>query len=139
MKFVFDDGGRAAAGYKGFASDCCCRSIAIGTGKPYQEVYETLNRYAQLEKRVKGRSHSRTGVKRETWQRYLEDLGWTWVPTMKFGTGCKVHVKAEELPSGTLILRLSKHFTTVIDGVLHDTFDCSRNETRCVYGYFCKR
>jgi len=24
----------------------------------------------------------------------------------------------------------------VIDGVLHDTHDCSRDGTRCVYGYW---
>lgn len=24
----------------------------------------------------------------------------------------------------------------VVDGVLHDTFDCSRGGTRCVYGYY---
>jgi hypothetical protein len=24
----------------------------------------------------------------------------------------------------------------VIDGVIHDTHDCSRNGTRCVYGYY---
>jgi hypothetical protein len=35
MKFVFNDGGRAAAGYKGLAGDCLIRSIAILTGKPY--------------------------------------------------------------------------------------------------------
>jgi hypothetical protein len=41
-KFVMDDGGRAAAGYKGQTGDCVCRSIAIATGKPYQEVYDAL-------------------------------------------------------------------------------------------------
>jgi len=24
----------------------------------------------------------------------------------------------------------------VIDGVLHDAYDCSREGTRCVYGYY---
>ena len=43
MDFVFHDGGRAAAGYKGKTGDCVARSIAIATGKPYQEVYEALN------------------------------------------------------------------------------------------------
>lgn len=37
MDFVFHDGGRAAAGYKGKTGDCVTRSIAIATGKPYQE------------------------------------------------------------------------------------------------------
>src|SRR5262245_46562233 len=29
--FVYDDGGRAAAGFKGKAGDCVCRAIALAT------------------------------------------------------------------------------------------------------------
>jgi hypothetical protein len=39
---------------------------------------------------------------------------------------------------GTLIVSCSKHITVVKDKVLHDTYDCSRNGTRCVYGYWMK-
>ena len=31
MRFVYDDGGRKAAGYKGDTSDCTVRAIAIAT------------------------------------------------------------------------------------------------------------
>ena len=37
-----DDGGRAAAGYKGYAGDCVIRSIAIVTKLPYQQIYNDL-------------------------------------------------------------------------------------------------
>ena len=57
---------------------------------------------------------------------------------MFVGQGCKVHLKKEELPMGTLIVSCSKHLTVVINGVLNDVFDCSRNGTRCVYGYWTK-
>jgi hypothetical protein len=40
--FIFNDGGRAEAGYKGQTGDCVCRSICIVTGKPYDEVYQAL-------------------------------------------------------------------------------------------------
>jgi len=40
--WVFDDGGRKKSGYKGFAGDCVCRSIAIATKLPYKEVYDRL-------------------------------------------------------------------------------------------------
>ena len=43
MDFVFHDGGRAAAGYKGMTGDCVARSIAIATGKTYLEVYDALD------------------------------------------------------------------------------------------------
>ena len=42
MEFIYNDGGRAAAGFKGSAGDCVTRSIAIAAGKPYQEVYDAL-------------------------------------------------------------------------------------------------
>ena len=139
MEWQYNDGGRADAGYKGRTGDCVCRAIAIATETPYQEVYDKLNELGKKErtgKRKKDKSHARTGVYKQTIRKYMESIGWKWVPTMLIGQGCKVHVKASELPKGRLVLSLSKHSTAVIDGVLHDTYDCSRNETRCVYGYY---
>jgi hypothetical protein len=141
MKFICHDGGRAAAGYKGKTGDCVTRSIAIATGKPYQEVYDALNGFAQTErtsKRKKRRSSSRTGVYRQTYQRYLESLGWRWTSTMSIGSGCQFHLQASELPAGPLIVKVSRHLTAVIDGVLYDTHDSSRGGRRCVYGYFSR-
>jgi hypothetical protein len=139
MRFVFNDGGRAAAGYVGRAGDCVTRAIAIATGKPYGEVYAALNTLGASEhigKRKTKKSKSGSGVFRLTYQRYLEALGWRWTPTMSIGSGCTTHLRSSELPQGVLIARVSRHLTAVIDGVLHDTHDCSRGGTRCVYGYF---
>ena len=165
MRFLFDDGGRGEAGYKGMASDCVCRSIAIATGKPYQEVYEQLNALGANErtgKRKRGKSSARTGVYKPTIRKYMESLGWEWVPTMFVGQGCKVHLHDGELPMGRLVVSVSKHLTAVIDGVIHDTHDPQREiavferdfgqelkpnqgrningvftmQRRCVYGYF---
>jgi hypothetical protein len=139
MDFVHDDGGREAAGFKGKTGDCVCRSIAIITGKPYLEVYDDLNALGATErksKRRRGKSSARAGVHIPTMRRYLERLGYTWVPTMAIGKGCTVHLRPDELPKGRLILSVSRHMTAVIHGVLHDTHDCSRDGTRCVYGYF---
>lgn len=139
ITFQFNDGGREAAGYKGTTGDCCTRAIAIATEKSYQEVYDGINQMAEREhlgKRKKGISNARTGVYTATFRRYMESLGWRWVTCMTIGSGCKVHLKASELPSGRLVVRVSRHYTAVIDGVINDTHDCSRNGTRCVYGYF---
>jgi len=57
---------------------------------------------------------------------------------MAIGQGCKVHLRAEELPPGRLVVQVSKHVTAVIDGVIYDTHDCSRGGTRCVYGLWRK-
>lgn len=141
MPYVFNDGGRAAAGYKGRAGDCACRAISIATGLPYKEVYDALNETATAEritKRRRKRSDSRTGVRKDTIRRYLKSLGWRWVPTMFIGQGCTVHLRVDELPAGRLIVQASRLLTAVIDGVIQDTHDCSRAGTRCVYGYYVK-
>jgi len=140
--FQFNDGGREKAGFKGSTGDCFCRAIAIATELPYQEVYDLINSKSKSErkgKRKRGKSSARTGVYKQTIHKIMDNLGWEWTPTMFIGKGCKVHLKAEELPMGRLIVNVSKHITCVIDGVVNDTYDCSRNGTRCVYGYFIKK
>lgn len=142
MKFVYDDGGRAKAGYQGSAGDCVVRSIAIATGLPYQKVYDDLNELCKphndkrKKKGKKGMSSAREGVARPIYEKYLLNLGWKWQPTMFIGQGCKVHLKEDELPKGRLIVNVSKHMLCVIDGVIHDTYKEDRDGTRCVYGYF---
>jgi hypothetical protein len=137
--FHFNDGGRLAAGYKGKAGDCVVRAIAIATGCPYQQIYDMVNRAAVHErtgKRKRGTSNARTGVYKTSIKRVMKSLGWVWTPTMQIGSGCTVHLRAGELPPGRLVVSVSKHLTAVIDGVIHDTHDCSRRGTRCVYGYW---
>lgn len=139
MMFVYDDGGRADAGYRGAAGDCVTRAVAIATETPYRDVYDALNTYAQRERPRRGRrSSSRTGVNGRTLRRYLADKGWAWTPTMQIGSGCTTHLRADELPSGRLIVSLSGHVTAIIDGVVHDTYLDDRDGTRCVYGYWTR-
>jgi hypothetical protein len=138
---VYNDGGRAAAGYRGDAGDCVTRAIAIATEQPYQLVYDALNTLAKGERRSRrrrSRSSARDGVHKPTYARYLKSVGWKWTPTMQIGSGCKVHLDARELPKGRLIVSVSKHLVAVIDGAIHDTHDPSREGTRCVYGYWQK-
>lgn len=73
---------------------------------------------------------------RKWFKDYMKQLGFEWVPCMGIGTGCKVHLKWDELPHGNLVCALSGHYTAVIDLVLNDIYDCSRGGTRCVYGYY---
>ena len=141
MQFQYNDGGREDAGYKGDTGDCVTRAIAIATGMPYQEIYDLVNSYGKNERRSKNRkskSSARTGVHKPTTRKILADLGWVWTPTMQIGQGCKVHMRADELPKGRIIVKLSKHIAAVIDGVLHDNHDWTRDGTRCVYGYWIK-
>lgn len=134
--YVKDDGGREAAGFRGPARDCAARAYAIASGRPYAEVYDELNAIGQTERRAVKKSGARTGVHAATMRRFMEGKGWRWTPTMGIGTGCKVHIRASELPSGRLILSLSRHYAAFIDGTLRDTYDSSRGGMRCVYGYW---
>src|SRR5580704_7544225 len=137
--FRYHDGGRVAAGYRGMTGDCVVRSIAIATGLPYQHIYDMVNRASTRERtgtRKRGISNARTGVYKSTIHRVMKELGWVWTPTMQIGSGCKVHLHPSELPSGHLIISVSKHLTAMIDGIIYDTHDCSRRGKRCVYGYW---
>lgn len=143
MTWAFDDGGREAAGFKGRTEDCVTRAIAIATGQPYREVYDHLH-HAMKEARKRkppgshGSTSPRNGVPRTVYEPYLLGLGFTWLPLVGIGTGCKVHLDTDELaPFGdVLIARCSRHVVAVIGGVIRDTFDPSREGTRCVYGVY---
>lgn len=173
MEYVFNDGGRKAAGFKGTTGDCVTRAIAIATGQDYQTVYDALSDGCKNERKPKRgteKRSARNGVRtsRKWFKDYMTSIGWKWTPTMRIGTGCTVHLDENELPAGRLIVAVSKHYTTVIDGVIHDAFDPSeRGSTiyphntpveampkgvyllengngwayspkRCVYGYWSK-
>lgn len=138
MKFVYSDGGRSRYFKAENVGDCVCRAICNATGMDYKEVYDGLNREAKKERRTRGRSSARDGMHKASRKRYIESLGWVWHPTMQVGGGCKVHLREDELPGGTLIVSVSRHLTCVKDGVLYDTYDCSRDGTRCVYGYYTR-
>jgi len=135
----YADGGRKAAGFTGSTGDCVTRAIAIATELPYLQVYDAINhRIKAARKGSRGaRGSARTGVSRQVYERYLtQELGWRWTPTMAIGSGTTVHLRASELPPGRIIARCSKHLCAVIDGVIYDTDDPSRDGSRCVYGVY---
>lgn len=142
LKFQYHDGGRLQAGYKGKAGDCVTRAIAIVAELPYQQVYDMVNEFSLTEKtgkRKRGVSNARTGVYKDTIKKVMLSLGFEWIPTMHIGQGCKVHLRADELPTGRILVNVSKHSVAVIDHILHDTYDCTRGGNRCVYGYYQKK
>ena len=140
MEFIYNDGGRSNY-FKGTAGDCFTRAVCNATGMDYKEVYDLVNEYGKKE-RIGKRKHSvskaRDGVYSTTARKIMADLGWLWKPTMQIGSGCTTHLSADELPSGTIICLVSRHYTCVKDGVVYDTYDCTRDENRCVYGYWYK-
>jgi len=133
--WVYSDGGRSAYFTGKKVGDCVTRAVAIASGMDYKKVYNT---FAKLEAN-RGRSRSaKNGVRTQTkaFKDQMREWGFEWVATMFIGSGCQVHLKADELPKGRLVCMLSRHAAAVIDGVVNDTYDCSRNGSRCVYGYW---
>lgn len=149
LGFCINDGGRELAGFKGGAGDCVVRAVAIAAQIPYLQVYEDLReanlsyadqRHDKLARRLNAQGASpRNGNHRNVFHSYILSHGFDWIPTMKVGAGCQVHLLANELPMGRLIVRVSKHLTAVIDGVIQDTHNPSRGGKRCVYGYYIQR
>lgn len=144
MKFQYNDGGSIHA--RG-AGNCVARAIAIAASMDYAEVCVLIENEAIYERRsrsrtrsgnYKPRSSARNGVytTRKWFKELMARLGFRWVPTMQIGSGCTVHLRDGELPEGRIIATVSKHWTAVINGVINDTHDPSRDGTRCVYGYW---
>jgi hypothetical protein len=125
------------------------RAIAIATGTDYRSVYDEMAQrtktwlaVSRARRRLTRTGRLRTasprnGVFRDVYRPYLTQAqGWAWTPTMGIGTGTTVHLAVGELPDGPVIAKVSRHLCAVIDGVVHDTYDPTREGTRCVYGYF---
>ena len=131
MELIYSDGGRKEAGFKGEARDCVCRAISIALERPYKEVYALINKRA-------GKAVARTGVQKTLYHNLLtKELGWEWIPTAFIGVGCTMHMNKSELPNiPRMIVRLSKHLAAVVNGQVHDTFDCTGGGRRCVYGLY---
>jgi len=147
MEYVYNDGGRVEAGFKGKSGDCVVRAIAIAAELPYMRVYKDLrkinsdfaNGRSRTAKKIQTTGPTpRNGNYKDAYHNYVLSLGFKWVSAMSVGSGCKVHLTDGELPNARVIARLSRHLCAVVDGVINDTYDPSRKGTRCVYGYYVR-
>lgn len=148
IEWVYDDGGRAQAGFQGETRDCVTRAIAIASGRDYRMVYDELHQATLQSKAAMRRlglmykqnarkqASPRNGVLPTVYKPYLAEHGWIWTPTMQIGSNDRLHLRTGVLPDGVFIVRLSKHITTLVDGVLHDTHDCSWSGQRLIYGHW---
>ena len=110
------------------------RAIAIATEQKFEDVQAEITRMLKHTAKWRNGKPKRAVACYE----YLAKQGWHWTTTMTIGSGCKVHLTADELPVGRLIVKISKRLVAVIDGTIHDTTDPSRDGKRCVYGYWSK-
>jgi len=131
MDFVWNDGGRSASGFVGMTGDCVTRSIAIATGTAYRVVYDSLG--------LASEKSPRNGIQTTFAEQYLADQHWVRVD------GQDSSFFPVLLPKGVVIVHLvsesqrSQHFCTLIDQVVHDTWNPTEEERYRVRSYWiCK-
>ena len=113
-----------------YAGDCVTRAITLAEGIDYILIYKELSR------RMKawGRSGANNGVYDTIWRPMLQEAGYEQVKPHD-AQGYRYHrvpLASAELPAkGTVVVRVSRrngrrhghHLFTVIDGVIHDSFN----------------
>ena len=131
MKWVYDTGGREKY-YKALnVGDCVVRAIAIANQMDYKETYNLVKKY-------NGGETPRNGVYKIVYGRLLRDLGWKYISCCEDGHD-EVFLRTGQLPEqGVIICRLARHAVTIIDGVIHDTYNSYGDGNRRVYGYWEK-
>lgn len=115
MELVWNDGGRAAAGFVGTAGDCVVRAIAIATNEDYRAVYDALGEAALVT--------PRNGVSAVVFSPYLAKRGWR-------SQAIAASQRPTSLPHGVVLVRFEHeeprrrgHVCCVIDQVVHDTWN----------------
>lgn len=131
--YVFDDGGREAAGYRGLAGDCVARALAILTGGDYREIYREL---AAANKKAGEKRSARNGVHRDVYAPVFEARGLVKVP---FTSGPRPTLTEAHRTHGNLIFSTARHVAAIVDGCLRDTWDGRTYEMPDQAGYDSKR
>jgi hypothetical protein len=128
--WIYNDGGRAEAGYKSTAADCVVRAVAIVMEIPYKVIYEDLRHFLSS----RGAPSPRNGVSHDHVNRYLGQLGFRY----KEIRSEHVTLHRDELPKDKVIADLPSHVSAVIDGVVNDTFDPNHKKHQRLLGYWIK-
>ena len=124
MDFVWNDGGRSACGFVGTTGDCVARAIAVATGRHYRDVYDELGK--------RSLKSPRNGVPVDVANAYLDARDWQSKSVTK-----DMRFVPQLLPKGVVIAYLTDtrgkqgHICTVIDHVIHDTWNAT--EDGCYY------
>lgn len=114
--FHHNDGGREASGRKGTAGDCVARSLAIATGRSYDECYSAL---ASAMKKAGHPKSARNGIPRTVSTKVFKEFGLTKISLPK----AKPTLTEAHEQYGTCIAKTTKHMMALRDGYLQDIYD----------------
>jgi hypothetical protein len=140
VQFVYDDGGRSAAGLLGVVGDCAVRAVAIVCELPYATVRQAFIREMYRDEfcRRWNLAEPDGGVPPHITDGCLRELGWRF-------TLNEAHLTMHDLPPGRFLLdfreALTKpgaegHIAALVDGELRDIVD---NTDSHMWGWWSTR
>ena len=103
-----------------FVNDCVVRAIATAEHITWDEAYDKLSDLAQREGTLLDDSRFVENYLDNTYERvshYAKTVG-------EF---------AGEYPVGTYLVTMPEHITVVVNGTVHDIFDCRQKEMWCAW------
>ncbi len=115
--------------YNRLVDDCVKRSVTLTTGISYKEVKKGLNEHKKI---TGAKAFNEKGNPRS----YMENvLGFPRVIAQKKadGTCDTVEEFAKAHPKGRYVVSVSGHWTVCIDGIIYDTWDCSKESVLSYY------
>ena len=127
--YRYDDGGRAAAGFKGHTGDCVVRAIAILTGIPYLDVYRRMAaamKQAGYSASGDGyRQRPREALKPRLPVRKIQNFVKTsyGLRRVNLGLGSRPTYTETWRLHGDCLAGTAKHISAIVDHTLRDTFD----------------
>ncbi len=104
--------------------DCVIRSISVASETDYREVRRALNKHKKLTGANSFNSNRNPN-------RYVEDV----LCGEKIVFKKKMIAKefCEKFPSGSYILDMDEHWSSVVNGIVYDTWDCSSETVNFAY------
>ena len=112
MKFYQTDNGRIC---KTFKDDCVVRSISLATDQSYQQTFSDL-----MELGLEIGAYPNHD---KVWIKYLERKGFVKNKPPRIN-GKMIKLRNWSEAPKVAVVRNSKHLTAIVDGILHDTWDC---------------
>lgn len=120
------DAGRSNSKRPKQKNDCTVRALATAASMQYDDAYNAL--------KSRGRKASAGFHFPKKPGDEVNGFTFKWKPFPAVAGQNRMNVKdfCRQYPSGTFVLRVSKHVFTVVNGTAYDT--CMVDPERCVYG-----
>ena len=108
--------------------DCVKRAVCLTTGMSYKETANLLNK-------IKREIGEKDYCTKKCCNEYVKRFGWKKLsfPAEKGKPRMNGQKFAEQYRKGSYILNMAGHWSSCIDGVIYDTWDCRE---KCVYTAF---